>query len=147
MADLQVAFEKSRHSISKPPLGLIRLRAVSYFSLQSYILHAKPKHASRDKCNITSWFAIALAEIRTRRILRERRTAISLGLIVHITVLRCTYFKQFLWERFREIFAATVDSRFLETWLTRTEIHLPWIYGNFTLGTTGGPNSRCAKRL
>ena len=27
----------------------VRLRALSYFSLQSYILHAKPKHASRDK--------------------------------------------------------------------------------------------------
>ena len=27
----------------------VRLQAVSYFSLQSYILHAKPKHASRDK--------------------------------------------------------------------------------------------------
>ena len=27
----------------------VRLQAVSYFSLQSYILYAKPKHASRDK--------------------------------------------------------------------------------------------------
>ena len=43
------------------------------------LLHEKPKHASLDKrlvlipyCNITSWFAIALAEIRTRRILREK---------------------------------------------------------------------------
>ena len=26
-------------------------------------------------CNLTSWFAIALAEIRTRRISRQKRTA------------------------------------------------------------------------
>ena len=43
------------------------------------LLQEKPKHANLDKglvlipyCNITSWFAIALAEIRTRRILREK---------------------------------------------------------------------------
>ena len=61
--------------------GRTRLRAVSYVSL-----HVKPKHASgeaasRDKrgrlvsipyCNITSWFVIALPEIRTRRTLREK---------------------------------------------------------------------------
>ena len=37
-------------------------------------MHAKPKHASRDKRerNVTSWFAIALAEIGTEGILREK---------------------------------------------------------------------------
>ena len=82
-----------------------RLRAVSYFSLQSYCTRnlrtraAKPRAASREPraarneglprgknkrpsflvwsqsfttVIITSWFAIALDEIRTRRILREK---------------------------------------------------------------------------
>ena len=63
-----------------------RLRAVSYFSLQSYytrILNtraAKPGAARNEGVVwsqsliviITSWFAIALDEIRTRRILREK---------------------------------------------------------------------------
>ena len=75
-----------------------RLRAVSYFSLQSYCTRnlrtraAKPRAARneglprgmiRDRLFssglnpgltviITSWFAIALDEIRTRRILREK---------------------------------------------------------------------------
>ena len=40
-----------------------RLRAVSYFSLQSYC---------KVIVIIMSWFAIALDEIRTRRILREK---------------------------------------------------------------------------
>ena len=70
-----------------------RLRAVSYFSLQSYCTRnlstRAAKAASREKRGykpekkkyvwsqspiviITSWFAIALDEIRTRRILREK---------------------------------------------------------------------------
>ena len=41
------------------------------------LLHAKPEQASgevgsREKRIITSWFAIALDEIRTRRFLREK---------------------------------------------------------------------------
>ena len=63
---------------------LLRLRAVSYYSLQSYCTRNPSKRAainegvsSRRKvpisyCYITSWFAIALAEIRTRRIKREK---------------------------------------------------------------------------
>ena len=65
-----------------------RLRAVSYFSLQSYCTRnlstraAKPRAARNEGVSlvwsqsliviITSWFAIALDEIRTRRILREK---------------------------------------------------------------------------
>ena len=55
-----------------------RLREVSLFFFAK-ILHVNPKRMSRDKrpvpipyCNITSWFAIALAEMRARRILREK---------------------------------------------------------------------------
>ena len=63
---------------------LLRLRAVSYYSLQSYCTRNPSTRAainegvsSRRKvpipyCYITSWFAIALAEIRTRRIKREK---------------------------------------------------------------------------
>ena len=63
---------------------LLRLRAVSYYSLQSYCTPNPSTRAainegvsSRRKvpipyCYITSWFAIALAEIRTRRIKREK---------------------------------------------------------------------------
>ena len=38
------------------------------------LMHSKPKHTSRDKGerNVTSWFAIALAEIGTKGILREK---------------------------------------------------------------------------
>ena len=64
-------------------LDMHRLRAVSYFSLQSCSTRnlstraAKPRAASREKRGsliviITSWFAIELDEIRTRRILREK---------------------------------------------------------------------------
>ena len=68
--------------------SLIRQRAVSYFSLQSYCTRnlstraAKPRAARNEGVSlvwsqsliviITSWFAIALDEIRTRRILREK---------------------------------------------------------------------------
>ena len=68
--------------------SLIRQRAVSYFSLQSYCTRnlstraAKPRAARNERVSlvwsqsliviITSWFAIALDEIRTRRILREK---------------------------------------------------------------------------
>ena len=68
--------------------GKYRLRAVSYFSLQSYCTRnlstraAKPRAARNEGVSlvwsqsliviITSWFAIALDEIRTRRILREK---------------------------------------------------------------------------
>ena len=58
--------------------GISRLRAVSYFSLQSYCTRnlrtraAKPRAARNEGVIITSWFAIALDEIRTRRILREK---------------------------------------------------------------------------
>ena len=61
-----------------------RLRAVSYFPLQSYCTRnpstraAKPRAAINEGvslvaiqyCNITSWFEIVLAEIRTRRIFK-----------------------------------------------------------------------------
>ena len=65
----------------------VRLRAVSYFPLQSYYTRnlrtraAKPRAARNEAflvwsqsliVIITSWFAIALDEIRTRRILREK---------------------------------------------------------------------------
>ena len=63
------------------------------------LLHVKPKHASGEAAinegvgprrkikrpsflvwsHITSWFTIALAEIRTRRILEKGRTESSLG--------------------------------------------------------------------
>ena len=51
--------------------------AVSYFSLQSYYTRDPSARAVRGfvqitYCNLTSWFAIAVAEIRTRRILREK---------------------------------------------------------------------------
>ena len=57
-----------------------RLRAVSYFSLQSYCTRAAKPRAARNEgvsprisiVIVTSWFAIALDEIRTRRILREK---------------------------------------------------------------------------
>ena len=42
-----------------------RLRAVSYFSLQSFCTR-------NPNTRTGSWFAIALAEIRTRRVLREK---------------------------------------------------------------------------
>ena len=70
----------------------VRLRAISYFSLKSYCTRYLSKRAAINEgvsrrrkslvlisyCNITSWFAIALAEIRTGRILREKLTASSL---------------------------------------------------------------------
>ena len=70
-----------------------RLRAVSYFSLQSYCTRNLRTRAAKKRgpperndkrpsflvwsqslttVIITSWFAIALDEIRTRRILREK---------------------------------------------------------------------------
>ena len=63
--------------------SLIRQRAVSYFSLQSYCTRNLSTRAARNEgvslvwsqsliVIITSWFAIALDEIRTRRILREK---------------------------------------------------------------------------
>ena len=45
---------------------------------QSLILTRSPSNLMGSCCNITSWFAIALAEIRTRRILEKRGTASSL---------------------------------------------------------------------
>ena len=67
-----------------PILWYTRLRAVSYFSLQSYCTRnlttraAKPRAARNEGVSqsviviITSWFAVALDEIRSRRILREK---------------------------------------------------------------------------
>ena len=63
--------------------GKYRLRAVSYFSLQSYCTRNLSTRAARNEgislvwsqsliVIITSWFAIALDEIRTGRILREK---------------------------------------------------------------------------
>ena len=69
--------------------GGSRLRAVSYFSLQSYCTRNPSTRAAKPQetralafipyCNITSWFAIALIETRTKRILREKRNASILG--------------------------------------------------------------------
>ena len=80
--------------------GQGRWRTVPYFALQSYCMWnpstraAKPPAAINEGVgprrkikrppflvwsHITSWFAIALAEIRTRRILEKGRTESSLG--------------------------------------------------------------------
>ena len=80
--------------------GQGRWRTVSYFALQSYCTWnpstraAKPLAAINEGVgprrkikrpsflvwsHITSWFAIALVEIRTRRILEKGRTESSLG--------------------------------------------------------------------
>ena len=64
-------------------LRSVVLNPKAQFPFLGLKLHAKPKHArgeagSRSKRGrvvsaiITSWFAIALDEIRTRRILREK---------------------------------------------------------------------------
>ena len=45
--------------------------AVSHFSLQSYCTRNLSTRAAKPR-ETTSWFAIALDEIRTRRILREK---------------------------------------------------------------------------
>ena len=76
------------HAVKK-----IRLRAVFYFSLQSYCTRAAKPRAARNEgvsprrknespsflawsqsliVIITSWFAIGLDEVRTRQILREK---------------------------------------------------------------------------
>ena len=77
-----------------PPLVLVREKKQCYRQKKLFfakLLHAKPKHASGKAVRnegvsprrhfsygliplviITSWFAIALDEIRTRRILREK---------------------------------------------------------------------------
>ena len=84
----------------------LRLRAVSYFSLQSYYTRnlstraAKPRAARNEGVSlvwsqsliviITSWFAIALDEIRTRQKLREKadcKQSIT-------TLVRCVYIKK-----------------------------------------------------
>ena len=57
-----------------------RLRAVSCFSLQSYCTRKQSTRAAKSGAAgnegvsviVTSWFAVALDEIRTRRILREK---------------------------------------------------------------------------
>ena len=65
-----------------------RLRAVSYFSLKRYCTRAAINEGVSQRrknngpsflvssqshyCNITSWFAIALAEVRTRQISKEK---------------------------------------------------------------------------
>ena len=82
--------------------GQGRLRTVSYFALQSYCTWNPSKRAANPRAainegvsprrkiknerpsflvwsHITSWFAITLAEIRTRRILEKGRTESSLG--------------------------------------------------------------------
>ena len=67
-----------------PILWYTRLRAVSYFSLQSYCTRNLTTRAAKSRAArnegvsqfliviITSWFAVALDEIRSRRILREK---------------------------------------------------------------------------
>ena len=53
-----------------------RLQAASYFSLQSYCTRNLSTRAAKPwavkTVKITSWFAIGLDEIKTRRILREK---------------------------------------------------------------------------
>ena len=49
---------------------MARLRVVSYFSLQGYCTRAEKPRAARNED--VWWFPIALDEIRTRRILREK---------------------------------------------------------------------------
>ena len=46
--------------------------ASSLLFLFAKLLHAKPKHASGELSREKRWFAIALDEIRTRRILRKK---------------------------------------------------------------------------
>ena len=51
------------------------MRAVSYFFLQSYCTRNPSTRAARNEGvseGVASWFTIALAEIRTRRILKEK---------------------------------------------------------------------------
>ena len=66
------------------------MRTVSYFFFFAKLLRSKPKHTSREKRGrkrgrsivvynregvsegVASWFTIALAEIRTKRILKEK---------------------------------------------------------------------------
>ena len=48
-----------------------RLKACVQRLVFAKLLHPKIKDVSLRYCKVTSWFAIALAEMRTRRILRE----------------------------------------------------------------------------
>ena len=48
-----------------------RLKACVHRLVFAKLLHPKIKDASLRYCKVRSWFAIALAEMRTRRILRE----------------------------------------------------------------------------
>ena len=70
-------------------IQILRLRAVSYFSLQSYSKRDPITRAAINEgvtrlvlilyCNITTWFAIALAENWTN-FKKKRRTASSLSI-------------------------------------------------------------------
>ena len=65
-----------RDFLKKTPLKVYTKlqNASSLLFFFAKLLHAKSKHASRDKRerNVTLWFAIALAEIGTKGILREK---------------------------------------------------------------------------